>query len=302
MYERLVERFKEYTVILRPDRDEPEWWAGAPSVLRTEGGTFFLAARMREGILPRGRRGYEVRILEGEDGASFRPICSIKREEVGIPGFERPSLVWDPKTGRFKLYLCGPLEHGWGILKLEDVDHPREFDPKTARRVLAAPPPQDDFVSVRGYKDPFVLWDGEEWHMFVIGSDRVERTYHFTSRDGEEWTPDPENPVLDAGGWHNFYTRPACVLPDGVGYLFVYEGSDLSWRDPVYNIATGLAYTLDLSHIVDLTPSEPLLRSTTPGNYHTWRYSHWLRVGERIYVYAEVACPDDTNEIRLFVL
>ena len=30
-----------------PDRDEPEWWAGAPSVVQTADGRFFLAARMR---------------------------------------------------------------------------------------------------------------------------------------------------------------------------------------------------------------------------------------------------------------
>ena len=302
MSEGFAERFTEYTVILQPDQNTPEWWAGAPSVLRTEGGTFFLAARMREGTSPRGRRGYEVRLLESKDGLHFRPIHAIKREEVPIPGFERPALVRDPKTGKFRLYLCGPQKHGWGILKVEDADHPSRFDPKTAHPVLVALPPERDFAQVLGYKDPFVFWDGERWHLYVIGTDRVERTHHFTSSDGEAWTSDPHNPVLDAGGWHNFYTRPACVLPDGVGYLFVYEGSHLSWRDPVYNIATGLAYTLDCSHITDLTPSAPLLKSTTPGNTHTWRYSHWLRVEDRIFVYAEVACPNDTNEIRLFVL
>ena len=87
-----------------------------------------------------------------------------------------------------------------------------------------------------------------------------------------------------------------------VGYVFVYEGSSLAWRDPVYNIATGLAYSPDLETFVDLTPQEPLLKSTTPGDYHTWRYSHWLRVEDRIFVYAEVARPNDSNEIRLFVL
>jgi hypothetical protein len=107
---------------------------------------------------------------------------------------------------------------------------------------------------------------------------------------------------LDNGQWHNFYTRPACVLPTGIGYLFIYEGSNAQWHDPNYNIATGLAYTLDLSRVTDLTPGEPLLISPTPGQYHTWRYSHWMWVEGYLYVYAECARRNDTNEIRLFRL
>ncbi len=69
-----------------------------------------------------------------------------------------------------------------------------------------------------------------------------------------------------------------------------------------FDIATGLAYTLDLFYIVDLTPASPLLKSTTPGDYHTWRYSHWLKRGPEIFIYAEVAKLNNTNEIRLTVL
>ena len=103
MYEALAEKFTEYTVVLEPDQDTPEWWAGAPSVLRTEGGTFFLAARMREGTSPRGRRGYEVRLLESEDGHHFRPIHAIKREEVPISPLRVPRsyATLPPYQGRF---------------------------------------------------------------------------------------------------------------------------------------------------------------------------------------------------------
>ena len=84
-------------------------------------------------------------------------------------------------------------------------------------------------------------------------------------------------------------------------YIFL-EGSHSTWYDPVYNIATGLAYSFDLNHFIDLTPDEPLLRSTTPGDYITWRYSHWMWVEGQIMAYAEVARPNNTNEIRLFII
>ena len=298
---RLVSRFEDYAVVLEPDEDTPEWWAGAPSVARAEDGTFYLAARMREGTSPRGRRGYEVRVLRSGDGERFEPVASILREQVPIPGFERPALLRDPGTGAYKLYLCGPWRDGpWCILKLDDVADPADFSPSTCRPVLCSD--NGGMAGVAGYKDPFILHTAGQYHLFVIGYGRVERAYHFVSADGERWSAVGEGPAFDCSGWHNFYTRPGCVVPMGAGYLFVYEGSHSSWHDPPYNIATGLGYSLCLEEIHDLTPARPLLRSTTPGDYHTWRYSHWLWVAGELWAYAEVARPNNTNEIRLFRL
>lgn len=302
MFSPLLEEMKSYHVILEPDQNIPEWWAGAPSVVRDSDGDFYLACRMREGNSPRGKRGYEVRILKSADGIHFEPIHRITREAVGVSGFERPALVKDPQSGLFKMYGCTGRETGWVILKFDDAKTPAEFRPESAKVVLEVNYPADGFARVNGYKDPVVYWDGARWHLFVIGMDNIERIWHFESADGEKWQPASSRPVLENNGWHNFYTRPASILPLGVGYLFVYEGSDVNWRDPVYNIATGLAYSPDLQHFTDLTPNAPLLKSTTPGDYHTWRYSHWMWVDGKIHVYFEAARPNSTNEIRLAVL
>jgi len=76
--EEQLRRFQDYDVILAPDRDVPEWWAGAPSVLR------------------------------GGDGISFEPVASVRREDVPIGVFERPALVGPPGAEGFRLYVCGP--------------------------------------------------------------------------------------------------------------------------------------------------------------------------------------------------
>ena len=300
--EEQLRRFQDYDVILAPDRDVPEWWAGAPSVLRGGDGRFHLAARMREGDSPRGRRGYEVRILSSDDGISFEPVASVRREDVPIGVFERPALVGPPGAEGFRLYVCGPWREGpWCIMRLEDVADPGDFDAASCRPVLT--PADCGPAGPEALKDPFVIHTAGRYHMLVIGlKDGFERTYHFTSDDGDDWQPAGEGPAFDLGGWHDYFTRPACLLPVGVGYLLVYEGSSADWRDPVYNIATGLAWTTNLEHFTDLTPAAPLLRSTTPSDYHTWRYSHWLWVGEELWAYAEVARPNNTNEIRLFRL
>ena len=309
-------RFEKWDVVAVPDKDEAEWWAGAPSVVRDNDGIFWLAARMRTAAAPLGLRGYEIRIFRSEDGIKFSKAHSIKREDVPIPGFERPALLRDAKTGKFKLYGCGPLNGPWCILKFEDADRPDQFDPSTAKSVIEALPeatqrrdrPVGQYTrpahTPTGYKDPFIIYAEGAYHCFVIGSLRSERLFHFVSTDGEKWKPvgSRSKPVMDLTGWHTFAVRPASVVPLGVGYLFVYEGSDTRWPDASYNIATGLGFTFDLHHILDLTPDKPLLVSPTPGRLHTWRYSHWMWVEDELWAYAEVEKENGAHEIRLYRL
>lgn len=302
----IPDRFHHSHVIVKPDKDEPEWWAGAPSVVRDTNGVFWMACRMRTAHAPRGLRGYEIRILRSEDGLHFEKTHAIQREDIPIPGFERPSLLIDPNSGLFKLYGCAPWdENRWCIFRFDDAASPPEFSAVSARIVLEpAPPAFERDVCVSGYKDPVLFHDGEDFHCFTIGIMRqTERVYHFKSNDGETWNPvgSPYDSIMTLNGWHDFYVRPASVLPLGIGYLFVYEGSNVNWYDPVYNICTGLAFTFDLHRILDLTPESPLLLSPSPSpQFATFRYSSWLWVGQQIWIYAEVACPNESNETRLY--
>ncbi len=305
----ISDRFRDYTAILEPDRNEAEWWAGGPAVVRDRSGVFWMAARMRNNH-PTGPRGYELRLMRSEDGLRFRKVGQVLPAEAGVAGFERPALLLDPQSGALKLYGCGPdpaNQGRWMILRWDDVDDLAKLPAKSVRPVIVPITPAHvrDFPPA-GYKDPVILHALGEYHCYVIGVLRgVERTYHFTSADGERWQPvgHPYQAVMQLEAWHNFAARPASVLPLPFGFLFVYEGSHVSWHDPNYNIATGLGFTLDLHHITDLTPESPLLLSSTPGElFHTWRYSQWLQVEAETWVYAEVARPNRTNEVRLFRL
>ena len=312
----IAKKFTDYEVVAVPDKDQAEWWAGAPSVARSDDGTFWMAARMRTADAPLGRRGYEVRIFKSPDGVHFEKAHSIRRQDVPIPGFERPALLRDPKTGKFKLYGCGRLEGPWCIFKFDDVDRPDQFVPSTASSVIKPlereiPPPSKIVGEYRrpapvpdGYKDPVIFHAEGAYHCHVIGVMRNERVFHFTSDDGEHWEPvgSLSKSIMGLSGWHDHAVRPASVLPLGAGYLFIYEGSDSRWPDPTYNIATGLGFTFDLHRVIDLTPEEPLLMSTTPGRLHVWRYSHWMWVDDELWVYAEVEKPNGSHEIRLFRL
>jgi hypothetical protein len=298
-------QFTDYDVVLQPDKDAPEYWAGAPSVVRDDDGTFWMACRMRSPEHPRGLRGYEIRILKSDDGIHFEKYHNIRREEVPIPGFERPALLIDPQTNHFKLYVCGPWQNGpWSIIKFDDTEDLKKIDYATARVVIRAPKPSyPRDVSVSEYKDPVIIHTQGKYHCYVIGYiRRNERIFHFESTDSEHWVPagNINQPVMELDHWHNFFIRPSGILPLGVGYLFIYEGSSTQWYDPVYNIGIGLGYTFDLHNIIDLTRESPLAISSTPGNFHTFRYTHWMWVNGAIWVYAEVARPNDSHEIRLF--
>lgn len=297
--------FQKFAVVLAPDKDEAEYWAGAPSVTRDARGIFWMAARMRSPELPRGLRGYEIRLLRSTNGIHFERVKSIRREDVPIPGFERPALLFDAVTKKFTLYACGPWKAGpWAIIKFDDAESPERINPASARPVIQAPALRyERDVSVTEYKDPVIIRAEGKYHCYVIGYIRKnERIFHYTSDDGEKWQPvgDVNTPVMELTGWHNFFVRPSSVLPLGVGYLFVYEGSSTQWFDPVYNLGIGLGFTFDLHHVTELTTASPLALSTTPGNFHTFRYSDWHWVNGEIWVYAEVSKANRAHEIRLF--
>jgi hypothetical protein len=219
-------------------------------------------------------------------------------------------MIIDPESGQFKLYGCGPWESGpWSIIKFDDASSPDKFMPSSAKPVIQPFEPElERDVVVEGYKDPVIIHAEGRYHCYVIGQfRRLERMHHFVSEDGENWKPVgiPEETLLPLDGWHDFFIRPASVVPVGAGYLFVYEGSHSTWYDPVYNVTTGLAFTFDLHHMIDLTPDSPLAVSQTPSVeydrlYHTWRYSHWMYVDDQLWAYAEVVTPNGSNEIRLY--
>lgn len=303
----MVAALSNHVTVAEPERDEPHWWAGAPSATRDpETGEFWLVVRMRTAEGPRGSRGYELRLLKGTDGVRFSEVRRIHRNDLGVPVLERPALVRDER-GRFVLYGCSAFLGQWAVWRLDPVDDPTDFDPGTLDVVLHPPARNSPAAALTGFKDPFVLRLGGRWHLTVIGEAHkaAARPYHYWSRDGVEWEPWPADvvagtplPFFEATGWHSWATRPACWLPLKFGVLMAYEGSNLAWHDAVYNLATGLAYSPDLTRWHDLTPDAPLLVSTTPGSFHTWRYSHWLPVDDHAFVYWEAARPNDSFETR----
>ena len=54
-YAHIFDNFRQYDIILEPEQNAQDWWAGAPSVVRDDQGRFWMACRMRTAI----RKGWD---------------------------------------------------------------------------------------------------------------------------------------------------------------------------------------------------------------------------------------------------
>src|SRR6056297_4065516 len=127
----IVEALSDFNTIVEPEKNEANWWSGAPSIaFNKDSHEFWLAIRMRTGDGARGSRGYEIRIYKGTDGHNFDLVKKIHRKDMDLQVFERPALVITP-NGKFRLYGCTSFLGQWVIWKLDDVDDPVEFNPES---------------------------------------------------------------------------------------------------------------------------------------------------------------------------
>jgi len=291
----IIPDISKYSVIAEPIKSEEWYWVGAPSALYdVDSDEFWLAYRVRS----KEERGFKLVLAVSKNGVNFNSVKVFYKNDVNLYSFERPSLVKDPFTGRFRLYLSGDVGKGWRIFVLDDVDDPRDFDISTLKIVLS---PSSNARDNRSVKDPYVFTVGGLYFMYYIGAGVREEMYGAYSYNGLDWNKFEENPILERGGWHNYYTRPSNILDlDGVFQVF-YEGSNKDWYQPVFNIQTGYGISFDLRKIYEVTLDKPLLSSPTGNLYETIRYMDSVIVDDKIYFYYEAARRDNSFELRVSV-
>lgn len=281
-----------YRVIARPEGEGKGFWAGGCSSLKDTRGKIWLTYRLRN---PE-KRGHKLCIAKSLDGVNFQTVKEINKNHFeNIESLERASILQDPSTGRYKLYLSLEKERKWYIYKLQDVVCPEEFDPSTAKAVFS---PSSEREDTRKVKDPYIVNFCNSWFMFYSGSgeEPQEKVFLATSQDGERWTY--RGVVLQRSLWHNYHARVSCIIPEEKGFLCFYEGSSSSWYEPHFNLNIGFAYTADMKNFFDLTPQGPVLSSPTRGNFSTIRYVDYVFLNDRIIFYYEAARKDDAFELR----
>ena len=282
-----------YKVVAQPEGKGEGFWAGGCSSLKNDKGKIWLVYRLRN---PE-ERGHKVCIAASQDRVNFQTVKEIHKEDFdSIKSLERASLLQDPYTGRYKLYLSLEKEEKkWYIYKLKDVASPEEFNPSTAKSVFA---PSFETKDSRKVKDPYIVNFFNTWYMFYSGSGKEpqEQTFLATSHHGLQWVR--RGIVLQRSSWHNYHTRMSCLIPAERGFIYLYEGSSFSWDEPHFNLNVGFGYTVDMRNFFDLTPQGPVLSSSTKGNFSAIRYIDYVFLNDRVLFYYEAARDDDAFELR----
>lgn len=300
------------TVVRGPAGDTPGSWVGAPSVYRDPAsGDFYLTYRRRK---PRGTgsdRGYAGYIARGTDGVHFTDIWTMKKAELDSPSMERFCLR---RAGeRWLLYVSyvDPADNRWRIDVLT-ADAPDAFSPGSRAPVLTA-----DSTGTEGVKDPYVLQAGPVWLMYVsyaaatpltpqeratahatadiynTGATRFP-TGLATSLDGIGY--DWQGETFPVGeGWDRYQSRITGLFRASPGWTALYDGS--SSKAENYEERCGLAYSLDLTHWLRLTPKGPVLAS--PHASGSVRYLDTVADGDGVRFYYEYAREDGSHDLRV---
>ncbi|BAJ27675.1 hypothetical protein KSE_18500 [Kitasatospora setae KM-6054] len=305
-------------LVRAPERPEPGYWAGCPSVrYEPDRDRFLLTYRERR---PRGTaggpdRGWRCAVAESTDGIEFHDLWSVRSDELRTPSMERLALL--RRDGEYLLHLSyvDPADNRWRIDALR-ARRPEDFDLATRTPVLTA-----ENTGTEGVKDPYLLDTGDTVHLFSTVSrarpltpaerDRahatadihttgltVQPTARAQSPDGRHFTTAPGRAAetLDVGppgAWDAYESRITAIVPHPrAGWLALYDGSADATGN--YEERCGLATSPDLHHWHRLTPDTPWLP--------TARYADLVAARGHWYLYYEHTRPDGAHELRTAIL
>src|SRR5690242_16841145 len=160
------------------------FWAGGPSAVRADDGTFWLAYRLRRPV-DQGR-GFANVVARSSDGVHFDTVATVTSDDFGCASLERPALV-PLDGGGFRLYVsCSTWnsKHWW--VEAVDVD----TDGQVGGRTVVLPGD-----AATAWKDVVVHRHRGDWQMWACrhplddGDDEADRmtSWYATSSDGLAW-------------------------------------------------------------------------------------------------------------------
>ena len=296
---------EEGSTVVEPEGAGYGYWAGGHSVVFDPGeGKFYLYYRVR---YPLGKgRGGRCYVAESTDGVVFTNVWEGTKEQLDAESIEVGSLIQDPSSGKWRLYVSYQCRNGPWRVDLIEADHPRDFDAWHHRTVM-----QPEEYGLQWIKDPRVLIVGGMYFVFVTVSPRErwwedesgqrhplggDATGLMTSPDGVyfrsfKYVFEPERGM--SGEWGQFRARINSVIylpPVYVG--FIDTGSTMYDN---YEEWCGVAISHDLERWTRVSTDGPWVRSPHGGI----RYMDALIVGDEVWYYYEYTRADGSHELRM---
>lgn len=147
--------------VIQPEGKGYGYWVGGHSVVYDpDGKKFYLYYRIRS---PLGKgRGAKCRIAESTDGIKFTDIWEATKEELDAESIEVGSLIRDPASGNWRLYISYEIRGGLWRVDLVESDSLRNLDAVHHRTVMQ---PQD--YGLTSVKDPRIYIVGGLYMAFV---------------------------------------------------------------------------------------------------------------------------------------
>ncbi|CAN5656147.1 hypothetical protein BH09CHL1_BH09CHL1_36030 [soil metagenome] len=266
-----------YVVVAKAPGNGPHKWAGAPSAVRHDDGSFTLAYRVRD-------NGDGVVIARSDDGEHFETVVSIPSSQMGVGMTERPAII-QMEDGSWRMYVsCGnEIGHHWWISLIEAA----------TLEDLAYAPLRTIFPgdAVTWVKDPIVHRYGGTWHAWICchladipGSEDRMNTAYATSQDGLEW--EWHGTVLEGrpGYWDSRGARMTVMLEDGRAAYDGRASAEENWFE-----RNGLAIQEPGSEIFTAIGDAPVAGH---------RYLEVVPVPGGFRIFYEALLPDESHELR----
>ena len=291
--------------VVEPEGKGYGYWAGGHSVIfDADEKKFYLYYRVR---YPLGKgRGAKCRIAESSDGVVFTDIWEATKEQLDAASIEVGSLIKDPNTGKWRLYISYQVPSGPWRVDLIEADHPRNFDAWHHRTVM-----QPSDYGLLSVKDPRVYIVGGLYVVFVCVPPRERPVpdesgwYHPLGLDATGIMTSPDGiyfrnfkyvfePGRGAPGeWGQFRARINSVVYLPPVYVGFFDGGSTSYDN--YEEWCGVAFSHDLEHWTRVSTDGPWVRSP----YGCIRYLDALIVENEIWYYYEWTREDGSHELRM---
>ena len=297
-------RPEEGQTVFEPEGKGYGYWVGGHSVVfDPEKEKFYLYYRIR---LPLGKgRGGVCRVAESTDGVTFNVIWEATKEQLDAESIEVGSLIKDPATGMWRLYVSYDTGQRWRV-DLIEADHPRNFDAWHHRTVM-----QPEDYGLSSVKDPRVYIVGGLYVVFVSVPSRerwiedesgwrhplgADGTGLMTSPDGIyfrsfKYVLEPRRGA--PGEWGHFDARINSVVYLAPVYIGFFDAGSTSYDN--YEEWCGVAFSHNLEQWTRVSTDGPWVRSP----YGCIRYVDALVVAEDIWYYYEYTRKDGGHELRV---